>query len=84
MFPAGIVVVIFCHVSKNDKKQKESPHSFFYECELSIFLHKKRASKLLRHSRLILLLTTSSYHISILKSMHFAKKIKFYLKFMHF
>lgn len=74
MFPAGIVEVIFCHVSKNDKKQKESPHSFFYECELSIFLTQKRASKLLRHSRLILLLTTSSYHIFIQKSILFIKK----------
>lgn len=37
MFPAGSAEVIFCHVSKNDKKQKESPHSFFIECELSFF-----------------------------------------------
>ena len=38
MFPAGSAEVIFCHVSKNDKKQKESPHSFFIECELSFFI----------------------------------------------
>ena len=42
MFPAGIVVVIFCHVSKNDKKQKESPHSFFIECELSFLFDTKK------------------------------------------
>lgn len=37
MFLAGIVEVIFCHVSKNDKKQKESPHSFFTNVS-SLFL----------------------------------------------
>ena len=42
MFPAGSAEVIFCHVSKNDKKQKESPHSFFIECELSFFIWYKK------------------------------------------
>ena len=86
MFPAGIAEVVFCHVSKNDKKQKESPHSFFTNVSslFFFFLTQKRASKLLRHSQLILLSTTLSYHIFIQKSILFIKKIKFYLKFMHF
>ncbi len=39
VFPVGIAeVIFFATFSKNDKKkQKESPHSFFNECELSIF-----------------------------------------------
>lgn len=38
MFPVGIAEVIFLpHLAKTTKKQKESPHSFFNECELSIF-----------------------------------------------
>lgn len=38
VLPVGIAEVIFLpHLAKTIKKQKESPHSFFYECELSIF-----------------------------------------------
>lgn len=38
MFPVGIAEVNFLSYFVNTtKKQKESPHSFFYECELSIF-----------------------------------------------
>ena len=38
VFPVGIAEVIFLpHLAKTTKKQKESPHSFFNECELSIF-----------------------------------------------
>lgn len=37
VFPVGIAEVIFLpHLAKTTKKQKESPHSFFNECELSI------------------------------------------------
>lgn len=85
VLPVGIAEVIFLpHLAKTTKKQKESPHSFFNECELSFFWYKKRASKLLRNSKLILLLTILYYHISVQKSMPFIKKIKLYLKFMHF
>lgn len=38
MFPAGIAEVNFLsYFANTTKKQKESPHSFFNECELSIF-----------------------------------------------
>lgn len=38
VLPVGIAEVIFLpHLAKTTKKQKESPHSFFNECELSIF-----------------------------------------------
>lgn len=38
VFPIGIAEVNFLSYFVNTtKKQKESPHSFFYECELSIF-----------------------------------------------
>lgn len=85
VLPVGIAEVIFLpHLAKTTKKQKESPHSFFNECELSIFWYKKRASKWLRYTKLILLLTTLYYHISFQKSMHFINKIKIYLKFMRF
>ena len=85
VLPVGIAEVIFLpHLAKTTKKQKESPHSFFNECELSIFWYKKRASKWLRYTKLILLLTIQFYHIFIQKSMHFINKIKIYLKFMRF
>lgn len=42
VLPVGIAEVIFLpHLAKTTKKQKESPHSFFNECELSIFWYKK-------------------------------------------
>lgn len=42
VLPVGIAEVIFLpHLAKTTKKQKESPHSFFNECELSIFDTKK-------------------------------------------
>ena len=85
VFPVGIAEVNFLsYFANTTKKQKESPHSFFNECELSIFWYKKRASKWLRYTKLILLLTTQFYHIFIQKSMHFINKIKIYLKFMRF
>lgn len=38
VLPVGIAEVIFLpHLAKTTKEQKESPHSFFNECELSIF-----------------------------------------------
>ena len=41
VLPVGIAEVIFlshlAKTTKKKKKQKESPHSFFNECELSIF-----------------------------------------------
>lgn len=85
VLPVGIAEVIFLpHLAKTTKKQKESPHSFFTNVSSLFFDTKKRASKLLRNSKLILLLTILSYHISVQKSMPFIKKIKLYLKFMHF
>lgn len=43
VLPVGIAEVIFLpHLAKTTKKQKESPHSFFNECELSIFLIQKK------------------------------------------
>lgn len=44
VLPVGIAEVIFLpHLAKTTKKQKESPHSFFNECELSIFWYKKKS-----------------------------------------
>lgn len=38
VFPVGIAEVNFLsYFANTTKKQKESPHSFFNECELSIF-----------------------------------------------
>lgn len=86
VLPVGIAeVIFFATFSKNHKKAKREPTFFFLTNVSSLFFwYKKRASKWLRYTKLILLLTAQFYHIFIQKSMHFINKIKIHLKFMRF